>query len=95
MMTCGTRMASDLSKHRSPPRILEKIAPIQVPEAELRFKSLNLRKKRDINKWCDQLAVDLWDSNPLLTKEKQLTKLMVLLSDLAPNLVRTSLHQSV
>ena len=45
--------------------------------------------------WCDQLAVDLWDSNPLLTKEKQLTKLMVLLSDSAPNRFRTSLHQSV
>jgi hypothetical protein len=39
--------------------------------------------------------VDLWDSNPLLAKEKQLTKLMVLLSGMAPNRARTSLHQSV
>ena len=44
---------------------------------------------------CDQLAADLWDSNPLLAKEKQLTKLMVLLSGTALNCVRTSFHQSV
>ncbi len=56
---------------------------------------LNSSRICAITMWCDQIAVDLWDSNPLLTKEKQLTKLMVLLSDLAPNLVRTSLHQSV
>ena len=58
-------------------------------------RKVNPRPERVINNECDQLAVDLWDSNPLLTKEKQLTKLMVLLSDSAPNRVRTSLHQSV
>jgi hypothetical protein len=31
--------------------------------------SLNFKHFRGIFTWCDQLATDLWDSNPLLTKE--------------------------
>lgn len=59
------------------------------------FARLKTDSERGIVDWCDQLAVDLWVSNPLLTKEKQLTKLMVVLSETAPNCFRTSLHQSV